>query len=85
MWKNFKWPTAQKIENENKLNHNERIYATIFQNKICSKKFSTQNVEECYWFEFVPKLSDNVAAKVIVIKILRHSKLVLWLVDILNF
>ena len=42
----------------------------IFQNKICLKKLSNQNVEEDYWFELTPKLSDNVPAKVIVIKIL---------------
>ena len=47
------------------------IYATTFQNKICSKKqLSTQNVEERYWFELAKRLSYNVPAKVIVIKIL---------------
>ena len=44
-------------------------YANIFQNKMCQKKLSTQNIEERYWFELVPKLSYNVPAKVIVIKI----------------
>ena len=44
-------------------------YANIFQNKMCQKKLSAQNIEERYWFELVSKLSYNVPAKVIVIKI----------------
>ena len=69
MWKNVKSPTTQKIENENKSIRKGWIYATIFQNKIHSKKLSTQNVAECYWFELAPRMFYNVLAKIIFIKV----------------
>ena len=63
MWKNVMSPTTQKIENENKSITKGWIYATIFQNKIYSKKLSTQNVAERYWFELAPRMFYNVLAK----------------------